>query len=182
MIWRIYWCHCKVNKLTEILYFIDHIFIIWIVSINVNWPMKCFNSKLAVISNLWTQRVHYTNSGMLYVQPRNGINLLWNYPRAPVGLIFSMHTDKEGRDMSRMKSKMLKSFCCRSSYFHILYCAEWFSRSLQAWSYLHEVYLVMYFYDCDLELSNQIFSGTKESSCWLWLTCYIVKVSFHFRL
>lgn len=57
-----------------------------------------------------TQRVHYTNSGMLYVQPRNGINLCGITPGAPVGLIFSMHTDKEGRDMSRMKSKMLKSF------------------------------------------------------------------------
>ena len=119
----------------------------------------------------------------LNVQPRNGINLCGITPVSPLGLIFSMPIDKEGTDTSRMKSKMLESFCYWSSYFHILLCKvvqeKFYKHGVSpAWSFSCHVY----FYDCDLELSNQIFSGPKESSCWLWLTCYIVKVSFRLWL
>ena len=104
----------------------SYIYYFWMATINVNWPMECFNFWLAVISNLWTQKVHYTISECCMSSPEwnkwNGINLCGITPVAPGELIFSMPIDKEGTDTSRMKSETLESFCYLSSYFHILLC------------------------------------------------------------
>lgn len=127
MIWNRFHCEVSLLKLKFSISLIIYL-LFWIASVNVKWLMGCFNSKLAVISNLWTQRVDYHKFWVFSVQHRNGITLCGSTPIPPVGLIFSMPIDKEGKRWAEWEVKGYHHFVI-TLLSSTSSCAEWFSRS-----------------------------------------------------
>ena len=120
------------------------------------------------------QSVDYHKFWVINVQHKNRVTLCGIVLIIWVGLIFSTPIDKEETKKSRTRSERLRWFCSpvflphppvQSSSVEVL--------PAQSCPSCHAC-----FDCCDMELSNKIFSGIKESLLWLWENCYIMKREF----